>query len=137
MRLEDLEVYSIAMELGKRCWEIVIKWNQFEKSTVGSQWVRAIDSVAANISEGWGRYGFKDSRNFLFIARGSLYEAKTWLVKSQQRNLILQEEYDRTIMVYERLGVKLNNYINSHNQQIQQKNKNNENQQITTNYAEG
>jgi four helix bundle protein len=104
--------------------------------TVGSQWVRAIDSVAANISEGWGRYGFKDSRNFLFIARGSLYEAKTWLVKSQQRNLISKEEYDETFTTYEKLAIKLNNYINTHNQQIN-KSKNNENQQIKTNYAQG
>jgi four helix bundle protein len=136
MRLEDLEVYSIAMELGKKCWEIVMRWNQFEKMTVGSQWVRAIDSVAANISEGWGRYGFKDSRNFLFIARGSLYEAKTWLVKSQQSNIISKEEYDETFTTYEKLAIKLNNYINIHNQQIN-KSKNNENQQIKTNYAQG
>ena len=127
MKLEDLEVYSSAMELGEKCWETVIKWDQFGKSTVGSQWVRAIDSVAANISEGWGRYGFKDSRNFLFIARGSLYEAKTWLVKSQQRNLIQKEEYDEILMTYEKLGIKLNNYISSHNRQIN-KNKNNDNQ---------
>jgi four helix bundle protein len=100
---------------------------------VGSQWVRAIDAVAANISEGWGRYGFKDSRNFLFIARGSLYEAKIWLIKSQQRNLIAKEEYDETVAIYEKLGIKLNNYINSHNRQIQLNATKNANiQQITT-----
>ncbi len=121
MQLEDLEVYSLAMELGKNCWNIVCNWNHFEKQTIGSQWIRAIDSVAANISEGWGRYSYKDSRNFLFIARGSLYESRTWLSKALERNLVTKEIYDCSIVKYDKLGVKLNNYITVHNKQMQNK----------------
>lgn len=47
-----------------------------------------MDSVAANISEGNGRYHFGENRQFCYYARGSLEEAKTWLRKAQHRQLI-------------------------------------------------
>ena len=31
LRLEDLEVYRVAMEIGEIVWEIVAKWGYFEK----------------------------------------------------------------------------------------------------------
>jgi four helix bundle protein len=37
----------------------VIKWDYFLKDTIGKQLVKAADSVAANLSEGFGRYHFK------------------------------------------------------------------------------
>ena len=51
--------------------------------TIGKQLVRSADSIAANISEGFGRYHFKDSKRFYYISRGSLFETKTWLEKSK------------------------------------------------------
>ena len=51
MRLEELRVYTLSMETGEKVWNIVTGWNYFEKDTVGRQLVRAVDSVAANLSE--------------------------------------------------------------------------------------
>ena len=87
MRLEDLEVYQQAMELGEKVWEIAINWNYFAKDTIGKQLVRAVDSVAANLSEGFGRFSYKENRQFCYYARGSLYETKTWLTKGKNRKL--------------------------------------------------
>jgi four helix bundle protein len=56
MRLEDLQVYQLAMDIGERVWEIVIRWDFFAKDTVGRQLVKATDSMAANLSEGFGRF---------------------------------------------------------------------------------
>jgi four helix bundle protein len=53
MKLEDLEIYQLAMQLGDDIWEIVIKWSYFEKNGFGKQLTNAADSIAANISEGW------------------------------------------------------------------------------------
>ena len=50
MRLEELNVYNKAMEIGEEIWAIVVKWDYFAKDTMGKQLVRAIDSVAANLS---------------------------------------------------------------------------------------
>jgi four helix bundle protein len=81
MNLEDLKVYTLAMELGEKVWGIVDKWNFFQKDTIGKQFVRSADSIAANLSEGFGRYHFKEAKNFGYYSRGSLYETKTWLTK--------------------------------------------------------
>lgn len=111
MKLEDLEIYNLSMDFSEKIWEVVDKWGYFPKSTLGSQWVRASDSVSANISEGFGRNTYKDSRSFYFIARGSLYESKTWLSKSYKRNLISEELYIRLLDEHNKIGIKLNNFI--------------------------
>lgn len=34
LRLEDLEIYKVAMEIGELVWGIVTKWKYFEKKTL-------------------------------------------------------------------------------------------------------
>jgi four helix bundle protein len=64
--LETLKVYQSAMTIGEDCWELVSKWDSFAKQTLGNQLVRAADSIAANISEGYGRYSFKENKLFCY-----------------------------------------------------------------------
>ena len=113
MKLEDLEVYNISMDLSDKIWVIVDKWDFFRKDTVGKQLVRAIDSVSANISEGFGRNTFKDQRSFYYYSRGSLYESKTWITKAKRREIIDEITYDELLTEFNILGVKLNNFIAS------------------------
>ena len=113
MDIDDLIVYQLAMELAEDVWNIVIKWDYFSRDTVGKQWVEAADSIGANISEGFGRYHFKDSKNFLYYSWGSLSETKTWLRKAYKRKLITDEENQDLSQKVKILGIKLNNYINS------------------------
>lgn len=77
MKLEEFRVYQLSMDLGEEVWNLVIKWDYFAKDTIGKQLVRSMDSVAANLSEGYGRYHFKEAKNFSYYSRGSLYESKT------------------------------------------------------------
>jgi four helix bundle protein len=56
--LEDFKVYNLAMKTGEDIWAVIIAWGFFEKDTVGKQLVRAADSIAANLSEGLGRYHY-------------------------------------------------------------------------------
>ncbi|MEO7983271.1 MAG: hypothetical protein ABI688_04235 [Bacteroidota bacterium] len=37
LKLEDLEVYKVALEIGELVWTIVDKWDYFPKKTLGSQ----------------------------------------------------------------------------------------------------
>ncbi len=113
MKLEELQVYQLSMEIGEKVWNIVIKWDFFAKDTVGKQLVRAVDSVAANISEGFGRYHYKEAKHFNYYSRGSLYETKTWLTKAFNRKLITEEEFNYFVKEINNIGVKLNNYIKS------------------------
>jgi four helix bundle protein len=120
MKLEDLEIYNLSMELSDRVWQQVIVWDYFPKDTIGKQWVRAVDSVSANISEGFGRNTYKDSRVFYYFARGSLYESKTWLDKAKQRNLIAEQLYETLYNEHNKLAIKLNNFIKAQNKLINQ-----------------
>jgi four helix bundle protein len=113
MKLEELQVYSLSMDIGERIWEIVIKWDYFQKDTIGKQLVRASDSIAANLSEGYGRYHFKENINFSYYSRGSLFETKTWLAKAHNRNLISDADFEKFNNEIDNIGVKLNNYIKS------------------------
>ncbi|MCH7677494.1 four helix bundle protein [candidate division KSB1 bacterium] len=113
MRLEEIRVYNLALDLAEKVWESVSKWNYFAKDTIGKQLIRAADSVAANISEGYGRYYYKENKQFCYYSRGSLYETKTWLEKAHNRNLIEDETFSVFLKDIETIGIKLNNYINS------------------------
>jgi len=109
--LEDLEIYKLSLEIGEYVWNIVIKWEYFPQKTIGSQFVEAADSVAANIAEGYGRYFYKDRKQFCYYSRGSLMETKNWVTKSFNRKLIAQEEFDTLIEKLKVLHFKLNVYI--------------------------
>lgn len=119
MKLEDLEVYNLSMDVSDVIWDIVVKWDFFSKDTIGKQWVRAMDSVSANLSEGLGRNTFKDSRTFYYYARGSFSESKTWFEKSKRRNLIGDEQIQTISNIFEKLSIKLNNFIHAHEKLIE------------------
>ena len=112
-KLEELKVYNQAMKVGEEIWNIVIKWDYFAKDTIGKQLVRAIDSVAANLSEGYGRYHYRESKHFAYYSRGSLYETKTWLSKAKNRKYIQSEEYKKIVSVIDTTAKMLNSYIKS------------------------
>ena len=114
MKLEELQVYQLSMEIADRIWKIVNKWNYFEKDTVGKQLVRAVDSVAANLSEGFGRYFYKENKQFCYYSRGLLYETITWLTKAKNRDLIINDEFENFSNGIVIIGKKLNSYINSY-----------------------
>jgi len=111
MLLEDFQVYNLAMELGEDVYSFVIKWDYFQKDTIGKQLVRSTDSIAANLSEGLGRYHYKERKNFSYYSRGSLFETKTWLNKAKNRNLITEDSFLEIYHKLDVISVKLNNYI--------------------------
>ena len=113
MKLEELRVYNLSMEMGEKIWSIVNRWEYFTRDTIGKQLVRSADSVAANLSEGFGRFHYKEAKNFSYYCRGSLYETKTWLTKAKNRGFITKEDFTEFEKEINSIGIKLNNYINS------------------------
>ena len=109
--LEDLEIYQLALEIEEDVWNIVDKREYFAKKTVGGQFVEAADSIAANIAEGYGRYFYKDRKQFCYYSRGSMMETKAWAAKSSKRKLITQKDYEALLEKLKVLHHKLNVYI--------------------------
>jgi len=60
----DLSSYKLSYDLSNLVWDIVIEWDYFAKDTIGKQFVRSVDSISANIAEGFGRYSKKDKIHF-------------------------------------------------------------------------
>jgi four helix bundle protein len=110
-RLEDLEVYTLAEQFGDEIWFIVIEWEYFAKDTLGKQMARSADSISANIAEGFGRYHYKENKNFCYFSRGSVIETKGWLKKSKTRNLITPDRFEDLFQKLETIHIKLNAYI--------------------------
>ena len=111
-RLEDLEVYNISLEISDKVWNLVIHWDTFSRNNLGGQLVRAVDSVGANIAEGYGRGSKVDNARFVKIARGSLFETKHWLNISHRRKLLSDTELKEILDVIEGLLPRLSAYIN-------------------------
>lgn len=109
--INDLEVYREAMRLGESIWDAVANWEKFAKFSIGSQIVRAADSIAANIAEGYGRFHFKENKKHCYYARGSLIEVQCFLEKSAKRGLIPTDQARQLYQELETLLKRLNAYI--------------------------
>jgi four helix bundle protein len=113
MRLEELKVYELSMEIGEEIYSLVNDWDTFQKWAFGMQLVKAVDSIAANISEGFGRFFYKENIQFQYYARGSMSETKTWLTKSKDRKVITEEQWETLMKKLDELGKRHNSYIKS------------------------
>ncbi|MBT3302354.1 MAG: four helix bundle protein [Bacteroidetes bacterium] len=118
LSLEDLSSYKLALELSNYVWDIVVKWEYFEKKTVGEQFVRAADSISANIAEGFGRYGKKDKIKFYRYSLGSLSEVSDWIAKSIHRKLITEKQEKEMLKFSTQLPIELYNLINFTNEKL-------------------
>ena len=88
---EDLRILRIAEEISDGIWQQVTSWSTFDRDVVGSQLARAADSIGANIAESFGRYNYGEKLQFLYYARGSLFETKYWLNRALTRGLLSPE----------------------------------------------
>ena len=113
LKLEDLEVYKVAIEIGEIVWTVVDKWEYFPKKTLGAQYVDAADSIALNISEGYGRFHFKENKNFCYYSRGSAKETFTATTKAKTRNLISDEKFNLISQKFDSYFRLMFGYINS------------------------
>src|ERR1700750_895282 len=109
--LEELDVYQLAESFSDEIWILVSEWDYFAKDTIGKQIVRAADSISANIAEGYGRYHYKENKNFCYFSRGSIIETKGWLKKARNRKLISEEQFELLFNQLQTIHIKLNAYI--------------------------
>lgn len=116
--VQELDVYKNSLKLSNQIWDICLQWNNFERKTVGSQIIRSIDSISANIAEGYGRRSIRDNIRFCYYARGSVEETKCWLSKCQTRELIENTKLNEINKQLEIISKELWKYIISLKKQI-------------------
>jgi four helix bundle protein len=90
---EDLEVWKNGMDLVEKVYKLTKDFPTSEKFGIISQLQRASVSIVLNIAEGKGRYHRKEYKQFLYNARGSLYEVNTLLLLSQRLRYLEDKDY--------------------------------------------
>ncbi|PIR13334.1 four helix bundle protein [Candidatus Falkowbacteria bacterium CG11_big_fil_rev_8_21_14_0_20_39_10] len=114
LTLSDLQIYQLSRQLSRDAWAIYKDMDWQMKKIIGDQFIRAIDSIGANIAEGYGRYHYLDKIKFYYNARASHYEAIVhWLGLLFERRLINNIQYQKILTISNELAPKLNAYINS------------------------
>ena len=76
----DLTVWQKAHQFALAIYQLTRAFPNEEKFGLTSQMRRAAVSTAANIAEGFVRFGKQDKLRFYNIAQGSLEEAKYYLI---------------------------------------------------------
>ena len=118
LKLNDISAYKASFLLSNYIWDIVVQWDYFAKDTIGKQFVRAADSISANIAEGFGRYGKKDKVKFYRYSFGSLKECFDWNEKSKIRKLLTENQYEHIFTELEKLPKEINWLIKFTNEKL-------------------
>ena len=88
---EKLEVWKRAQDFADDIYQFSNTLPERETYGLGDQIRRAATSVVLNIAEGKGRDSDKEYTQFLYNARGSLYEVVTCLRIAKRQELLKQQ----------------------------------------------
>jgi four helix bundle protein len=91
---EDLQVWNKAIGFAKSVIDMTEQISTDRKHyRLIEQLESSAASVAANIAEGKGRYSKKEFIQFLYIARGSLFETITFLTIFHEKKWINEAQF--------------------------------------------
>lgn len=111
--LEDVRVLKNAEQIADAIYKVASGWDDFAKDVVGKQISRAADSIGANIAESFGRFHFGEKIQFLYYARGSVFEAKYWLNRASARELMSSVDSQSYVTRLTDIARQLNLYVSS------------------------
>lgn len=93
-KFEKLIIWQLAIDFGEEINTIANSFPQTERFNLSSQILRAVDSIALNISEGSVQQTIPEFKRFLNYSIRSIAEVVTCLHKAKMRNYINQEQFD-------------------------------------------
>jgi four helix bundle protein len=111
--MEDVRVLKSTEQIADAIYKVAASWNDFARDVVGKQISRAADSIGANIAESFGRYHFGEKIQFLYYARGSLFETKYWLNRASARELMSPVDSQNYTTRLTDIARQLNLYVSS------------------------
>ncbi|MFQ5448362.1 MAG: four helix bundle protein [Saprospiraceae bacterium] len=111
LTLSKIDAYMIAYKLSNYVWQVVMKWESLSRWTVGKQYIEAVDSISANIAEGFGKYHKKEKIHFYRYSFGSMEESRDWTRKASERNLLQADEIEHIVGELDKLPKAINQLI--------------------------
>jgi four helix bundle protein len=110
--LETLQIWQRSLEFAKLvCKGILPQLPSQEQWALVRQLRRSVQSIPANIAEGYGRYYFQQGVRFCYIARGSLEETFSHLALAYKLEYLPDETYKSLTAEIQELRRMLNGYI--------------------------
>ena len=110
--LDSLEVWQVARGLAVYvCSDVLPNFPPEEKWSLTTQLRRSVQSVPANIAEGFGRYYYQEGVRFCYIARGSLDETYSQLSIARDLGYIDDDVFVQVVEKISKLRRLLNGYI--------------------------
>ena len=95
---QNLDVWKRSMQLVKAVYEITKLYPKDEVFALTQQTRRAVVSIPSNIAEGIGRNYKKDTIQFLYISKGSLYELETLINIAHRLDYMSSENLSNLIL---------------------------------------
>lgn len=108
----ELEVWKASRALVNDVYGLTKTFPKEEVFGLSSQLRRCVVSVPSNIAEGIGRNHSKDTIQFLFVARGSLYEVETQLYLASDQRYFDNAQLNTLLEQITRCKQLLNGLIN-------------------------
>ncbi len=108
----DLDVWKESRKLVNQIYTITKEFPKDELYGLTSQIRRCAVSIPSNIAEGCGRNHTKDSIQFFYISRGSLFELETQIYIAFDQNYINEELLNNSIENITTCKKLLNGFIN-------------------------
>jgi len=112
-QFEKLTVWQRGMELVEQAYRVTRDFPKDEQFGLTAQLRRAAVSVPLNIAEGKGRYHTKAFIQFLYQARGSLFEVMTLVKVSLKLEYLKEPDALGLLELCGRLAGGINGLINS------------------------
>lgn len=107
----ELEVWKKARILKNEIAELIKAFPSEERFRLCDQIIRSTRSINTNISEGHGRYTFKDQLHFCIQARGSLSETYNHLIDALDCKFIDEVQLNYYKSKIDEVEKLLNGYI--------------------------
>jgi four helix bundle protein len=112
--LQELEVYRMARRLSSMAWVIYQRLAFQQRKVWGDQMLESVDSVGANVAEGYARFHFSEKARFYYISRASLSEGVDhWIDLGFERGVVFDQEFEQINKIKFDIQVRLNNMIKS------------------------
>ncbi len=91
-------------------YSLIVKFPEFERYGLTSQFTRAAVSIGANIAEGTQKISKTDKLRFLNIAQGSLSECRYYIILSRDLGYISEEDSNHLYSLLDSSSYFLNRY---------------------------
>jgi four helix bundle protein len=110
-KFENLDAWKVSLELYRKIAAASRSLKRRDQQFLAEQIMRATLSISANIAEGTGREGIRESKQFFNIAKGSVYEVVSIAHVLHRESLLSAEDFSEAYQLCDRIAGMLSGLI--------------------------